>query len=326
MRGYAGPLRAAALVVTWSSGFIGARLGTDAAGTLPILMWRFVLVAALLVPWWCLTRYRRLSWREIGIQSLVGLLAQSVYLLSSFGAIELGVPPGTTSLVEGLQPLFAAALVGPLLGELVTRRQWWGLSIGLIGVVLVIGEGLQLGGDRPLWAYAIPFAGMVALTAATIIQRRSGLATPLADALTIQSCASAVFFVLLGLASGQTSVPLTGSFWFALGWVVVLSTLGGYGFYWLNLKHSDVSRVNSLIYLTPPTVTLWAYLMFGDSIGLLAGLGFVICAVAVVLVHLPNRRPVRARQEPASSTDLVAPDACDDRDDGTHRVTPPRCG
>jgi len=64
---------------------------------------------------------------------------------------------------------------------------------------------------------------------------------------------------------------------------VVFSTFGGYGFYWLNLKLSGVARVSSLVYLTPPTTMVWAYLMFGEGIGPLAVVGLVICFGGVLL-------------------------------------------
>jgi drug/metabolite transporter (DMT)-like permease len=64
---------------------------------------------------------------------------------------------------------------------------------------------------------------------------------------------------------------------------VVFATFGGYGFYWLNLKLSGVSRVSSLIYLTPPTTMVWAYLMFGESVTLLAILGLAVCFGGVLL-------------------------------------------
>jgi hypothetical protein len=36
-------------VVMWSSGFIGARLGTPEAGTPTLMAWRFLLAAGLLL-------------------------------------------------------------------------------------------------------------------------------------------------------------------------------------------------------------------------------------------------------------------------------------
>src|SRR5215208_6397334 len=45
---------------------------------------------------------------------------------------EFGVTAGTTALIAALQPLLAAALAGPVLGEHVGRQQWAGLAVGLV--------------------------------------------------------------------------------------------------------------------------------------------------------------------------------------------------
>jgi hypothetical protein len=45
-----------------------------------------------------------------------------------------------------------------------------------------------------------------------------------------------------------------------------------------------VRRGSSLIYLTPPAAMSWAYLMFGQRIGMLAAAGLVVCLIAVLIV------------------------------------------
>ncbi len=39
-------------------------------------------------------------------------------------------------------------------------------------------------------------------------------------------------------------------------WVPVLSTLGGYGLYWVCLRRSSATRVASVLYLSPPITLL----------------------------------------------------------------------
>jgi len=219
------------------------------------------------------------------VQGVVGLLAQGVYLTGVVGAVEFGVPAGTTALI--------AALAGPVLGEYVGRRQGAGWAVGLVGVALVVGGDVRVA-EAPLWAYAMPFAGMAGLVAATLVERKeylrkSGRETsgeaPMDVVLGIQCAASALLFAAMALFWGGLE-PAGGSlFWGAVAWFVVFSTFGGYGFYWLNLKLSSVARVSSLIYLTPPTTMVWAYLMFGERVGLLAAIGLVICFGGVLLAR-----------------------------------------
>jgi drug/metabolite transporter (DMT)-like permease len=51
-------LAEAGFVVTWSSGFIGASLGTPEAGTPTLMVWRFLLAAGLLLAGALLLRRR----------------------------------------------------------------------------------------------------------------------------------------------------------------------------------------------------------------------------------------------------------------------------
>ena len=286
-------LAEAGFVVMWSSGFIGASLGTPEADTPTLMVWRFLLAAGLLLAGALLLRRRWPGLREIAVQGVVGLLAQGVYLTGVVGAVEFGVTAGTTALIAALQPLMAAALAGPVLGEYVGRQQWAGLAVGLVGVALVVGGDVRVA-EAPLWAYAMPFAGMAGLVAATLVERKeylrkSGLETsreaPMDVVLGIQCAVSALLFAVMALFWGGLEPAGGLLFWGAVAWFVVFSTFGGYGFYWLNLKLSSVARVSSLIYLTPPTTMVWAYLMFGEHVGLLAVIGLVICFGGVLLAR-----------------------------------------
>ena len=279
---------AAGLVVLWSSGFIGAKLGTQNGDAYSMLMWRFLIATALLLGWaWLRRRHRRrLSARQIGVQAGIGLLAQGVYLLGAVKAVELGVATGTAALIAALQPIAAGALAGPVLGEHVRPWQWLGLVLGLGGVTLVVGGELDAGhGVAPL-AYALPVLGMGGLVAATLLERRIGAHVGVADTLTIHCATSATLFTVLATATGAAAPPDDPAFWPAVAWTIVLSTLGGYAFYWLNLERGGVTRVSSLIYLTPPTTMVWGMLMFGETVAATAVAGLGVCLAAVAIVRL----------------------------------------
>ena len=280
-------------VVMWSSGFIGAKLGTQEASTPTFVAWRSLFAAGMLLAAVLLLRRRWPSQGEVTVQGTVGFLSQGVYLSGVVGAVGFGVSAGTTALVAALQPLLAAALAGPFLGERVRLRQWVGLIVGLVGVVLVVGGDMRVSEQvppesaAPLWAYAMPFVGMAGLVAATLLERRMSLKTkletPLDVALAIQCTVSTLPFAIMAMFWGGLEPPGGGQFWLAVLWGVVFATFGGYGFYWLNLKLSSVARVSSLIYLTPPTTMVWAYLMFGESVGLFAISGLAVCFCGVLL-------------------------------------------
>lgn len=277
------------LVVMWSSGFIGAELGTREAGTETLLMWRFLAATVLLGGAWLLLRRRRIHHRALGGQVVVGLLSQGVYLGSIVGAIELGVPLGTAALIAALQPLLAGTLAGRLLGERTTARQWIGVVGGLAGVALVVSGDLGAGSQTPWPAFGLPFLGMAGLLGASFVERRLRHPLSVADALPVHCAVSAVAFAAAATVTGRVTPPASGQFWLAVGWVVALSTVGAYGFYWLSVRRNGVTHTSALMYLTPPTTMVWAYLMFGDAISTTAVIGLFVCLAGVVTATTAGR-------------------------------------
>ncbi len=253
-------------------------------------MWRFVPLVFVLVPaalWFGGAVHRR----ALGWTAVVGLLSQTGYLTTVYWAIALGVNTGTTALIDGIQPLVAAALVGPLLGVVVTARQWVGLVLGVAGVALVTLSDAVHAAGVPWWAYPIPLIGMLALVGATVLQRRIAAPPPMVTGLAVQCCTSAVVFTAAALLTGAAVPPAESGFWLSTLWLIVFSTLGGYGLYWYLVAKQGVTRVNSLMFLMAPTTAVWGAVMFGESITMVTVVGLAVATAAVIVVSSAAERP-----------------------------------
>jgi drug/metabolite transporter (DMT)-like permease len=137
--------------------------------------------------------------------------------------------------------------------------------------------------------------------AATLLERRARPGGSVAQALAVQCAVSAVLFTGLAAVTGTLVPPAEPGFWAAVAWVVVLSTLGGYGLYWVVLARTGVTRVSALLYLTPPTTLVWSWLMFGEPVGPGSLAGMAVCAVAVVLVGTAGTARGAGRGDPAAT-------------------------
>ncbi|MEO3790714.1 DMT family transporter [Nonomuraea sp. B10E15] len=284
-----------AFVLCWSSGFIGAKLGVGTASAVTILMWRFLPLAVVLVAIAALsgTSWRGLTARDVARQAMIGVLSQSGYLLTVYYAIQLGVSSGTTALIDGVQPLVAGALAGPLLHQPVARKQWLGLGLGVAGVTVVTLADATSGAGASWWAYLIPLLGMFSLVAATLLQGRSRTQIAPAVSMTVHCATSAVIFTTLAVSAGAALPPADTSFWIAITWLVALSTFGGYGLYWLILRRSGVTKVNTLMFLMAPVTAVWGALMFREPFHVQTALGLGVCLAAVVIVYRGEVSPAR---------------------------------
>ncbi|MFC9063546.1 EamA family transporter, partial [Streptomyces sp. NPDC057074] len=95
------------------------------------------------------------------------------------------------------------------------------------------------------------------------------------------------------------------SFWLATAWLVVLPTFGGYGLYWLIMRRSGVTEVNTLMFLMAPVTAVWGALMFGEHFGPQTAVGLAVGLAAVVVVRRgakPSRTAVAERVEETEGT------------------------
>ncbi|GAB1575673.1 DMT family transporter [Bordetella petrii] len=283
-------LAEAALVVAWSSGFVGARYAVDHAPAFLVVFWRCVCVSALLLPW-ALAGLRRATARTLAAQAGIGLLAMAGYLAGVVKGVELGVPAALAALVADLLPLGTALLGALFLRRRIGRRVWAGLLVGLAGVLLVT-QGVLAWGDAPAVAYALPVLGMLSLAVATLWrQEQADQGAPgLAAGLWLQCAATGAAFAVLAGMEGSLAPPLSGGFALSVAWTALLSTLGGYGLYWTCLRRSSATRVASVLYLSPGVTAVWAWAMFGEPLTWSMAAGFAISAAGILLV---------ARGEPA---------------------------
>ncbi len=295
LRDHVGTVSSVALVITWSSGFVGAELGSRAhAAPLTLLGWRFTVLAGLLVVVALVRRTPWPTWRAWRRQVVLGVLCQVGYLLLVFEGVTQGVPGGTAALIAALQPLLVATVAGSLLGEHSTPRTWVGMLLGLVGVGVVVSGDLSLSGAPP-WAYLLPTAGMLCLASGTVVGRRIRPTESLIETITMQSVVTAVVLMVLAVGFGQAAPPATIEFWRAVAWLIVLASLGGYVLYVFVAAQQGATVVSTLLFLTPPTTMFWVYLMFGTQVTAAGLVGLAISGVGVWLALGGRRSP---RPEP----------------------------
>lgn len=284
-------------VLIWSTGFIVARYGMPHAPPLSFLAVRYALSIAFFLLWivWAKVAWpqNRAQWLHL---SVTGVLMHAGYLGGVWVAVKAGMGSGLSSLIVGFQPVLTAIwLAYSLRGSDqpgVSPRQWLGLSLGFVGLLMVVWRKLMLG--SPLdhvtpFNMAFALAALLSITVGTLYQKRFVKACDVRSANTVQLLAALAVtlpFALMETETMRWNSELVG----AMAWSVLALTLGGSSLLYMLIQRGAAASVTSLMYLVPPTTAAMAWVLFGETITLATILGTALTALGVSLVVRPSRK------------------------------------
>ncbi len=276
----------ALFVLLWSTGFIAAKYGLPYAPPAQFLFYRFTFVALLMAAVaWATHATWPASRREYLHLTVVALLVHGTYLGGVFMALAGGMAAATAAMLVGLQPVLTVLLAWGFLSERVVLRQWLGLLCGLAGVYLVVRHKLDLAGQ--LRGVLPCTLALVGISVGTLYQKRHCAHIDLRSGAVIQYTACAVAFAPLAFVVAPHAVQWTPEFVFALGWSVVVLSVGAISLlYWL-LRHGAAAGVARLFYLVPPVTAVMAWQLFGETLGWEAVAGMVLITIGVMLARPP---------------------------------------
>ena len=303
-----------AFILSWSSGFVIAAVATVDVAATTLLVWRFAPLAVLLLVVTVVSGAARgVTRTELRQQAVIGLFAQFGYVMFVYAAIGAGITTGTTALIDAVQPLVVATLVGPLLGLRVRGAQWAGLVVGALGVVLVVRSQIGGAAAHPL-AYALPALAMVCLIAGTFVERRSRVKTPVLVTLTVHVAVTSLALVVIAGVTGTLVPPASLSFWLVTVFAAVVTTVAAYGLYWWLLRRVGITALNALLFLVAPTTALVGALLLGEPLTLVTLAGFALCGIGVAVVLVTEARASEAAAgsgpaTPSPQGDLIASSA-----------------
>jgi drug/metabolite transporter (DMT)-like permease len=282
----------AVFVLIWSTGFVVARFGMPHAPPMGFLAWRFALSVGVFALW---VGAARAAWPRSPVQGMhlavVGLLVHAGYLGGVWSAVKLGLGAGTCALIVGLQPVLTALWVAGLgrPRQRIAAAQWLGLALGLVGLLLVVGDKLGVG-EVTAATLGLSLAALLSITAGTLYQKRFVAPCDVRTANLVQLAAA--FVVTLPFALAETEpmrwVPALGG---AMAWSVLVLTLGGSSLLYLLMQRGAATHVASLMYLVPPCTALLGWALFGERLTPTVLAGLLVTAVGVALVV---REPLRS--------------------------------
>ena len=270
-------------ILIWSSGFIVSRFGMPYSEPMTFLSLRFLGVCVLMLP---IIFWKNIAWpskAQIIHIAVAGSLIQFGYLAGVWISVRAGMPAGLSSLIVGLQPILTA-LFAYFIAEKITSRQWIGLLFGLLGVVMVLSAKLNTDGvtiSNILWNVFALFA----ITGGTIYQKRNCPSFDLRIGSFIQFATSGLISGICALLFESRQIIWSNDMIGALVWSILCISIGAISLLFILIRRGNATKVSSLMYLTPPTTAILAWIFFKEPLTPIIILGTVVTSFGVLLVN-----------------------------------------
>jgi drug/metabolite transporter (DMT)-like permease len=204
------------------------------------------------------------------LQLLRGLL---LVVSTAFFYLSLKyLPLAEAAAITFIGPVLTTALAGPLLDERVTQRQWLAVSLGFVGVLIIVRPGGGL-----LRASAVfPLCSALAFSLYQIITRKiAGREHPLT---------TLFYTAVVGATITSLTLPLawqTPALW-QVPLILVIGLLGGFGHFLLirAVEHASPTTLAPFSYVQLIFSTVLAFLVFREfpNHGSLLGMLVIVSA------------------------------------------------
>jgi drug/metabolite transporter (DMT)-like permease len=136
------------------------------------------------------------------------------------------------------------------------------------------------------WAGVLPaLLALLGITFGTLYQKRFCPHFDWRSGATIQFGAAWLVTLPLAFLNETLQVQWTGEFVFALGWLVLVLSVGAIGLLNHLIRAGTSVNVASLFYLVPPSTAIIAWLIFGETLTWVQLAGLAVAVVGVALVR-----------------------------------------
>lgn len=266
------------VIAIWALNIIVIKVGVEELPPLLITTIRFMLVAALLVPFYPVAR------AQLPFLLLLSVTFGSLHFALLFIGLE-HAEAGTGALLVQMGTPFATLLAVVFLKERLGPKRIVGLLLSFAGIA-VIAEGPTLPSPLPLTILLLSALGWAV---SQLLIKRGPPIAPLALAGWV--ALFAVPQVALGswlFESGQWQAIKQASWvgWGAIIYTAVMSSIVAYGIWYALLRRHPINRVIPMTLLTPVFAVGLGALLMGDSLGIhkLIGGGLVVSGIALIVI------------------------------------------
>ncbi|WP_345946113.1 DMT family transporter [Bradyrhizobium sp. I71] len=273
------------LSILWGGSFFFNAAALRELPPLTLVFLRVALGAAILLP---LLRMQGIGF-PIGATGwkpfvAIGLLNNAI----PFSLIVIGqtfIPSGLASILNATTPLFAVLVMAAAGEEALQMRRVVGVTLGLFGVVILRGWGIETKPGQGL-GILLCLGGALSYGFAALAARRLLKDSPPLGTATFQLMAStAMMAIIAGAVEQPWRLPMpSDTTWLAVLGLAGLSTALAYIVFFQILRRSGATNVMLVTLLIPVTAILLGWLVLGEPISMREIAGAIVIGSALLVI------------------------------------------
>ncbi|MBU0685230.1 MAG: DMT family transporter [Candidatus Thermoplasmatota archaeon] len=276
-------------ILIWGNSFVVVKVAIDdGASPMLIAMARFIVASSIFGGYLIWKRPKgidRVDMKKFLVLAFIGI---GVYYFFQYYGVKFAGPSITSILVTMLCPIMIFLISSSRLGEKMNSGQKTGLLVSAAGSYLVITGGslsfisewvALLGGV--FGVVCAVFWAIYTVEGKKIVKKYDPLVST-----AYLTLLGTVMLVPLAAADAFLYQPVVfpPSFFFAALYLGVLCTVIGYVFWFRALTGLTASSTGATLFFEPVVTILFAWIILGQGIGWLAGIGGVLVMIGVIMV------------------------------------------
>ncbi|WP_312227168.1 drug/metabolite exporter YedA [Pseudescherichia sp.] len=289
-----------ALYIIWGSTYFAIRIGVESWPPLMMAGVRFFSAGLLLLAFLLLTGHRLPSLRPLLNAALIGVLLLAVGNGMVTVAEHQNVPSGIAAVVVATVPLFTLCF-SHFFGIATRKLEWFGIAIGLSGIVL-LNSGGNLSGNP--WGAGMILIGSLSWAFGSVLGSRIELPSGMMAGAIEMLAAGVVLLAASGIAGERLTAMPTFSGLLAVCYLAIFGSIIAINAYMFLIRNTSPAVATSYAYVNPVVAVLLGTGFAGESLSPIEWLALGIIILAVVLVTLgkyllparPAATPCRAEK------------------------------
>ncbi|CAI8751682.1 MULTISPECIES: drug/metabolite exporter YedA [Kosakonia] len=271
-----------ALYIIWGSTYFVIRIGVESWPPFMLAGTRFLSAGVILTSVLLLTGHKLPPLRPMLNAALIGVLLLAVGNGFVTVAEHQNVPSGIAAVVVATVPLFTLCF-SHFFGIATRKLEWFGIAIGLVGIVL-LNSGGNLSGNP--WGAVMILVGSLSWAFGSVYGSRIELPSGMMAG-AIEMLAAGIVLLAASALSGErlSAVPPLSGF-FAVGYLALFGSIIAINAYMYLIRNVSPAVATSYAYVNPVVAVLLGTSFGGEHLSSVEWLALGIIIMAVVLVTL----------------------------------------